>query len=165
MSAPARIAAFLLASAALIALAVALAPADPAPVPPPLPRAGPARGTAPSSELIEIAARRRASLHKAASALIGAVLRYEVGDLPPSVTRAMRRLATAGFARQLLADPPRRVAGSGAARIVKVETGFLSRGLDRALVRGVARRADGPEELAFVFVLREGRWLAAGAAE
>ncbi|MGE4123547.1 MAG: hypothetical protein AB7F97_18920 [Solirubrobacterales bacterium] len=161
MPSTARIAVFVFVSAALIAVAVAGAPAEHAPAP----ARTPSVRAAPDPGLIALAARRQAQLHKAATAFIAAYLRYEVGDLPPSVAGSLRRLATADFGRELLGDPPRPGGPVGAARIVEVESGFLDRAVDRALIRGVARRPDGPEELAFVFVLRQGRWLAAGAAE
>jgi len=163
MPAPARIAAFVLVSAGLIGLAVALAPSDPAPAPPP--RAAPATAAVPGSELIAAAGRRKARLDRAATAFIDAFLRYEVGDLPASVVRSIDRLTIVSFGRYLLGARPRQLGDRRAARIVKVETAFLSPTADRALVRGVARRPDGPEELSFVFVLRGGRWLAARAAE
>lgn len=164
MATPARIAAFAFVSAALIALAMALAPAGPAPPPSP-PRAAETAAAVPGSELIAAARRRKARLDRAAIDFIGAFLRYEVGDLPAPVARSLRRLSTASFGRYLLDARPRQLGARGAARIVKVETAFLDRAAGRALVRGVARRADGPEELSFVFVLRGGRWLAARAAE
>ena len=74
-------------------------------------------------------------------------------------------MTTAAFGRYLLGARPRQLGGRELARIVTVETAFLDPAADRALVRGVARRADGPQELSFVFVLRGGRWLAARAAE
>jgi len=163
MPAPARIAAFVLVSAGLIALAVVLAPSDPPPAPPP--RAAPAPVAAPGSELIAATGRRKARLDRAATAFIAAFLRYEVGDLPASVARSLDRLTTARFGGYLLGARPRQLGRRGLARIVKVETAFLDPAADRALVRGVARRPDGPEELSFVFVLRGGRWLAARAAE
>ncbi|MGE0067248.1 MAG: hypothetical protein AB7T48_07825 [Solirubrobacterales bacterium] len=164
MPSTARTAAFVVVSAALIALALIFAPAGPDSAPAPASSARPALAS-PNSGLIARAGRRQTQLHKAATAFIAAYLRYEVGDLPPSVARSLGRLATDGFGRQLLGDPPRPGGPVGAARIVEVESGFLDRDVDRALVRGAARRPDGPEELSFVFVLREGRWLAAGAAE
>ncbi len=164
MPSTARIAAFVVVSAALIALALVFAPAGSDSAPEPASSARHALAT-PDSGLIARAGRRQAQLHKAATAFIAAYLRYEVGDLPQSVARTLRRLATADFSRQLLGDSPRPGGPVGAARIVEVESGFLDRDVDRALVRGLARRSDGPEELSFVFVLRKGRWLAAGAAE
>jgi len=159
----ARIAVFALVSVALIVVAVAVAPGDrQAATTPASTRSARA---APDSGLIALATRRQAQLHEAATAFIAAYLRYEVGDVPAAVDRSLRRLATTGFSRQLLGEPPRPGGTVGAARIVEVDSGFLDQALDRALVRGVAERPDGPEEVAFVFVLREGRWLAAGAAE
>ncbi|MEZ5077125.1 MAG: hypothetical protein R2725_06770 [Solirubrobacterales bacterium] len=164
MPSTARTAAFVVVSAALIALALIFAPAGSDSTPAPASSARPALAT-PDSGLIARAGRRQAQLHKAATAFIAAYLRYEVGDFPPSVARALRRLATADFGGQLPGDLPRPRGPVGASQIVEVDSGFLDRDVDRALVRGVARRPDGPEELAFVFILREGRWLAAGAAE
>ena len=162
MAAPARIAAFVLVSAGLIALAVALAPSGPPPAPPP--RAAPP-ATVPGSELLAAAGRQKARLDRAATEFIAAFLRYEVGDLPAPVARSLDRLSTDAFGRYLLDARPRQLGGRELARIVKVETAFLDRAADRALVRGVARRTDGPEEVSFVFVLRDGRWLATRAAE
>jgi hypothetical protein len=161
MPAPARIAVFVLVSAGLIALALALAPSGPPPPPPPSTATAPV----PGADLIAAAGRRKARLNRAAAAFIGAFLRYEVGDLSPSVARALGRMTTISFGRYLLGARPRQLGGRELARIVKVETAFLDPAVDRALVRGVARRADGPEEVSFVFVLCGGRWLAARAAE
>lgn len=162
-STPARIAVFVLVSAGLVALAVALAPSAPSPASPP--RAAPATAAVPGSDLIAAAGRRKARLDQAATAFIGAFLRYEVGDLPAPVPRSIDRLTVASFGRYLLGARPRQLGERRAARVVKVETAFLRPTADRALVRGVARRPDGPEELSFVFVLRGGRWQAARAAE
>ncbi len=162
-SMPARIALFVLVSAGLIALAVALVPS--VPVPSPVSTVEPAAVAVPGSDLIAAAGRRKARLDQAARAFIGAFLRYEVGDLPASVARSVDRLTVASFGHYLLGARPRQLGDRRAARIVKVETAFLSPTADRALVRGVARRPDGPEELSFVFVLSGGRWLAARAAE
>jgi hypothetical protein len=49
---------------------------------------------------------QRASLRSARAFLRG-YLRFEVGDGAASVRRALRRTATAAFARDLLANPPR----------------------------------------------------------
>jgi hypothetical protein len=161
---PARIAVFVLVSAGLIALAVALAPSAPAPTAPSS-SAVPSPAAVPGSDLIAAAGRRKAHLDRAATAFIRAFLRYEVGDLPASVARSLDRLTVASFGRYLHGAPPRQLGDRRAARIVKVETAFLDPAADRALVRGVARRPDGPEELSFVFVLRGGRWLATRAGE
>ncbi len=128
-------------------------------------RAAPVAVPLPGSPLLAAAERRKAHLDRASRTFIEAFLRYEVGEVPASVGRSIRRLSTAGFASYLLGAPPRQLGGREPARIVVVETAFLDPSADRALVRGVARRADGPEELSFVFVLRGGRWLAARAAE
>ena len=164
MAVPARFLAFAFLSAALIALAVAWAPADPPPAPPPL---GAAQATlaGPGSGMIAAARQRKARLDQAASAFIGTFLHYEVGELPAALARSLRRLSTPSFGRYLLDARPRQDGARGVARIVAVETDFLGPGADRALARGVARRADGPEEISFLFVLRGGRWLAARAAE
>lgn len=164
MATPARIAVFVFVSVGLIAVAVALAPSGPAPTAPASP-APPAPVAVPGSDLITAAGRRKAHLDRAAMAFIGAFLRYEVGDLPTSVARSLDRLTTARFGVYLLGARPRQLGGREQARIVQVETAFLDPAADRALVRGVARRPDGPEELSFVFVLRGGRWLASEAAE
>jgi hypothetical protein len=163
-SMPSRIAVFILVSAGLIVLAITLAPSAPD-LPSPAATAEPAAVAVPGSELIPAAGRRKARLIQAARAFIGVFLRYEVGDLQPSVARSVERLTITDFGRYLLDARPRQIGDRRAARIVKVETAFLDPAADRALVHGVARRPDGPEELAFVFVLRDGRWLAARAAE
>ncbi|HET7445392.1 MAG TPA: hypothetical protein VFJ57_12100 [Solirubrobacterales bacterium] len=160
---PLRIAAFALVSVGLVGLALALAPGSPpAPVPA---RAAQAAVAHPVPSLLAAARRRKSHLDVAARAFVGAFLRYEAGDLPAPVARSLGRLTTAGFGRELLGAPPRQIGGRPTARIIAVETAFLDPAADRALVRGVARRADGPEELSFVFVLRGGRWLAVRAAE
>ena len=101
MPSTARTAAFVVVSAALIALALIFAPAGSDSTPAPASSARPALAT-PDSGLIARAGRRQAQLHKAATAFIAAYLRYEVGDFPPSVARALRRLATADIAVVLL---------------------------------------------------------------
>ena len=164
MTAPARVATFTFVSAVLIALAVLLAPADPPPAWSP-PQATETTVAVPGAELIAATGRRKARLEEAATAFIGVFLRYEVGELPPPLARSLGRLSTASFGRYLLDARPRQLGPRAVARIAKVETAFLNQAADRALVRGVARRPDGPEELSFVFVLRSGRWLASRAAE
>ena len=159
-----RIAAFVSVSIGLIVLAVVLAPTGSPPAPP-APGAVPAMGAMTGSNQIATASRRKARLDQAARSFIAAFLRYGVGDLPASVAGSIRRGTTAGFGRYLLDARPRPLGPIGAARIVEVEVTFLDPAADRALVRALARRPDGPEELSFVFVLRGGRWLAAAAAE
>ena len=165
MAAPARMVAFALVSAGLIALALALTPSGSTPAPAPAPRRTPTADAAPASQLIATGGRRKARLDRAARTFIAAFLRYEVGDLSSSVVRPLNRLTTSAFGRYLLEAPPRQLGKRELARIVEVEAAFLDPAADRALIRGVARRADGPEELSFVFILRGGRWLAVRAAE
>jgi hypothetical protein len=92
-------------------------------------------------------------------------LRYEVGASGADLRRALRASATADFAAELLATQPHAPSGTSAARIAHLRTTYFSRNPPRALVAGTALRARRPEQFAFLFEARHGRWLAAGPAE
>ena len=160
-----RMGLFLGASALLIVFAVLLGGAGhsgSAPTPPP-PRPS-VVASASAIDLLDAARREEARIRAAAARFLSAFLRYEVGDLTPSVAASLRALATPAFARQLVRRPPRQTGRPrGRARIERLDVSFVS--ARRALLSGVARRAEGPEEFSFLFTLHRGRWLAAGVAE
>lgn len=168
-AAPARIGLFLLVCAALVAVAVGLSPGGP-PHPPPGPSTHGAEplalAPAPATRLLGAARRQEARLAGAGRRFVVAFLRYEVGDLSGAVRAALRASATPHFARELLASPrPSDSASHSPARIERIDLSFLAASGRRALLTGVAQRPDGPEEFAFAFERRGGRWLATGAAE
>lgn len=159
-----RIAAFVLVSAALVALAPLLAPRDAEGPPARLP----APALAPRNTAMLSAARRKGALATiAARRFVAAYLRCEAGERSAAVRAAVSGTATPAFARDLLADQGRQAgpAPAASARIDRIDLSFLTTSGRRALVTGLARRPDGPEEFAFVFERRGGRWLAVGAAE
>ena len=158
---------FLLVSALLISCAVAFSRAsvprgEPAPV-------APARAPRPQQAVALLYAVRReeARLGAAGRRFVSAFLRFEVGDLSSQVRASLRASATSGFARELEAAPPRPVGrrSPATARIERLDISFLSGSAGRALLSGVARRPDGPEEFSFLFARRGHRWQAVGAAE
>lgn len=138
----------------------------------------PATAPAPARSSVEAAAWARrvearvsasaARLRAAARPFLSAFARYEVGDVGVGVRLGLRRAATSGFARRLLASPPRpsRVGGFvGRARIERLDTRFVAADASRALVSGRFRRGALPEEFAFLFVRRAGGWRASGPGE
>jgi hypothetical protein len=99
-----------------------------------------------------------------ARSFLAAFLRYEVGELGPRVRRALRVHATARFAARLLAAPPPLLAGAPpAARLGRVRLEFAT--LGGVLISATARRGGRPEQLSFLFIRRDGVWLASGAGQ
>jgi hypothetical protein len=84
------------------------------------------------------------------------------------VAAALRTAATPGFARRLLAAPPR-VPAAGAfslpAKLGRLRVTFVSAAANRALISGQASRGAAPEEFSFVFVRTAAGWLASGPGE
>jgi hypothetical protein len=151
---------------ALIGFAVLLGRSPDPPGEPPKPSPPTAERT-PGSGALAHARREEARLRAAGRRFVSAFLRYEVGDLSRRDAASIRLGATAAFARELAAAPPRHLDRTApeAARIERIDISFLSGSARRALLSGVASRPDGPEEFSFLFALRSGRWLAIGAAE
>jgi hypothetical protein len=104
-------------------------------------------------------------LRREARHFLAAFLAYEVGDLGPGLARQLRATSSPAFHHELLANRPDPAALSAAAKLTRLSAVGLSGHPPRALVSGSARRRGGKEEFAFLFERREGRWLAAGAAE
>jgi hypothetical protein len=162
MAATGRFALFFAASATLLAAAILVGAATEHPARPARPSARrvalqppPARIGPPGPELVRSARR-----------FLGAFTRYEVGDRAPSVTAALRATATRSFARVLLRQPAGPSAGSpAAARLGSVSVAVVSADPPIASVGAVAERAAGPEQLAFLFVRRDGVWLASAPGE
>jgi hypothetical protein len=95
-----------------------------------------------------------------------AFLRYELGEGGPALRRELRASTSPAFGAQLLASPIRAPSSPlPAAHIGRLKIIYLSRNPPRALVSGTALRAGRPEQFAFLFEARRGRWLAAGPAE
>jgi hypothetical protein len=106
------------------------------------------------------------SLRHAARRFLSAFLKYEVGDLSQAARQALRANASAGFAAELLAQPPRDVhASSPRAQISRLRIVVLSRVPGRALVSGSALRGRRPEQFSFLFEARRGAWRAVGPGE
>jgi hypothetical protein len=159
---------FLAVSALLIAFAVLLGRA---PQPPGSPRAqppsSPVVSPTPAFALLDAARREEVRLRAAGRRFVSSFLRFEVGDLSPQVIASLRASAIPAFMRQLEAAPARRLGRQRptSARLERLDVSFLTGSARRALLSGVARRPDGPEEFSFLFALRSGRWRALGAAE
>jgi hypothetical protein len=128
-------------------------------------RAAGARGV--EQELIDQLEQEKVEVEVAAQRFLGAFLRYEVGDLTPTVRRTLRTTATPGFARRLFSFPTRPAAGRFPPRAVlrRLDVEFVSPQTTLARVNGTAWRAGLPEEFAFLFTLRPVGWLASGPAE
>jgi hypothetical protein len=111
----------------------------------------------------------RPSLRPVAAAFVAAFLRYEVGDLGPSVRTAIDAVATPHFAHYLLDHPPRVLGAAGRAlpraSLSRLSIDRLPRAPDRALISGTAVRRSGPEEFSFLFELQHHRWRVLGSAE
>lgn len=105
-------------------------------------------------------------LRGAARNFLTAFLRYEVGDLAPTVRRELHRNTAPGFLRELLA---RRAAphpaASAPARIARLRITLLSSAPGRALLTGSARRAGHLEQFSFLFEAHRGLWRAVGPGE
>jgi hypothetical protein len=118
-------------------------------------------------ELIAQLERRQIEVEEAARRFLSAFLRYEVGDLTPTVRRTLRSTATPEFARRLFSFPARPTIGRFPPRAVlrRLDVEFVSSEGTLARVNGTAWRAGLPEEFAFLFMLRRVGWLAIGPAE
>ncbi|MGB7588357.1 MAG: hypothetical protein WBM00_06575 [Solirubrobacterales bacterium] len=95
-------------------------------------------------------------------------LRYEVGEIGPSVRRTLRITSTPSFYAQLLQAPPRGAANQGyppRATLVRMDIRFVSARATAALVSGTASRGNAPEEFSFLFGLTPHGWLATGPGE
>jgi hypothetical protein len=119
----------------------------------------------PSIARLDAVGREEARLRDAGRRFISAFLRYEVGDMSPRVRSSLLASGTSAFARELEGAPVRGIGHHSAARIDRLDVTFLNTSAQRALLSGVARRPDGPEEFSFLFGRRDGRWLVLGAAE
>jgi hypothetical protein len=108
------------------------------------------------------------SVKPPARRFLRAFFRYEIGDIDSGVARALRTFATPGFARQLLATPPRR-SPSGPlrlpARLAALEVGVVAPDASRVVVSGEARRGPASEQFSFVFVRAAGGWLASAPGQ
>jgi hypothetical protein len=95
-------------------------------------------------------------------------LAYEIGEGGAAARQEIRRTAAAGFARELLAAPIHRASlhrHRGATRVISLHLHALPGGFDLILATGSARRPDGVEPFSFVFVRRDGHWLAVAPGE
>jgi hypothetical protein len=105
-------------------------------------------------------------VHGAAHRFLAAFLRYEVGDLSPSVRRELRATAGSTFLVELLARPPHQISGlPPIARIVRLRITHLSPVPPRALLSGSARRGARLEQFSFLLELERGRWRVVGPGE
>jgi hypothetical protein len=107
-------------------------------------------------------------LRRAARLFIEAFLDLETGRSGRATRAAVRRTTSIGFARTLLADAPVGQARKTPDRrrpSISLQATRLPHRPDLALVTGTAARASGPEPFAFLFVGRDGRWLAIAPAE
>jgi hypothetical protein len=168
-SATGRVALFLAASALLVLASIAfsrgsgsIGTAEP---PRNGSRAAGIRGA--EQALIDQLEQEKAEVEVASRRFLGAFLRYEVGDLTPTVRRRLRTTATPGFARRLFNSPARPTVGRFPPRAVlrRLDVQFVSPKATLARVNGTAWRAGLPEEFAFLFTLRPVGWLASGPAE
>jgi hypothetical protein len=103
----------------------------------------------------------------AARRFLAAFLPYEVGELTPSTTRALRRSATSSFAEEMLARPPTPAPPgmAAAAELGPIAVAFVSALPPRAVVSGSVDRGGFTERLSFVFERRGSAWLVSGAGE
>ncbi len=106
-------------------------------------------------------------LRQSASRFLLAFGRYEAGELPPAVRADLLATSTSAFGRELLAKrpPPPPLGFVPASRIARLDVRFISASGSRALVSGDLKRGPTPEEFGFLFVRREGAWLASGAGQ
>ena len=163
---PLRVALFCAACAALLAADIGFAGGSPASAPPRRPGETLPVAVASKRRQSRGAVGVRSELGGAAGRFLTAFFRYEVGELGPTVRRALRASATPGFAAELLASPPRRPPGAPAA-VLPGHLAIAVASIDppRALVSGSARRGDQSEQFSFLFEPRRGTWLASGAGE
>jgi hypothetical protein len=106
-------------------------------------------------------------LARPAREFVDASLRYEVGEGTGPVAQALRRTATASFAKELLSSPvaPPASGVPGPAVVTAMHMRVVTLSPPAALVTGVARRPGGPEEFSFVFVQTPAGWRAGGPGE
>jgi hypothetical protein len=110
--------------------------------------------------------RRPGDTQRAARRFILAFLSDEVGVAESSSARAIRAGAIPSFAREILGrPPPLSTEESDKAPLRSLHVRRLPGRPDLALVSGSARRPSGPEQFAFLFARREGRWFALAPGE
>ena len=112
-------------------------------------------------------ARLRSRVEQAARRFVPAFLRYQVGDMDAGVREALRVTATADFAADLLAVPPRPPPGGfpPRARRQSLAVKFSPNDAFHAFVKGVALRSGAPEAFSLEFEYGEGSWRASGVTE
>ena len=112
-------------------------------------------------------ARLRSRVEQVARRFVPAFLRYQVGDMDAGVRRALRATATADFAADLLAVPPRPPAGGFPPRAIlqRLAVKFSSNDAFHAFVEGVALRKGAREAFSIEFEYGEGVWRASGVTE
>lgn len=129
---------------------------------------GPARVEAAEAGRVALeTARLRARVDHAARRFVPAFLRYEVGEIDAGVRRTLRATATAEFAADLLAVPPRPPAGGfpPRAHLQRLAVRLSPNAAFHAFVEGTALRGDVPEAFSLEFEYEEGLWLASGVTE
>jgi hypothetical protein len=112
-------------------------------------------------------ARLRAQVEQAARRFVPAFLRYEVGDIDAGVRRTLRATATAEFAADLLAVPPRPPAAGfpPRARLRRLAVKLSPSAAFHAFVEGSALRGGARETFSFEFEYGESGWRASGVTE
>src|SRR4051794_39223017 len=112
-------------------------------------------------------ARLRARVDQAARRFVPAFLRYEVGDIDAGVRRTLRATATAEFAANLLAVPPRPPVGGFPPRghLQRLAVRLSPNAAFHAFVEGTALRGGAPEAFSLEFEYGEGGWRASGVTE
>jgi hypothetical protein len=168
MSSPCRLALFVMASAALLTVALLLgrgvtSPPRPVKLPRPVEPSVQAMSSRPTGPLVGGEAH---GLTTSARRFLVAFTRYEVGDRRREVLEILRSTATRSFARALLREPLLASASTPAvAELGRLSVAVVSRRPLLASVGAVAFRPSGPEQLAFLFVRRDGAWLASAPGE
>lgn len=109
-------------------------------------------------------ARLRSEVEAAARRFVPAFLRYQVGDIGAGVRQTLRVTATADFAADLLAVPPRPPAGGfpPPARLQRLAVRFSPNDAFHAFVKGVVLRSGAPAAFSLEFEYGEGGWRASG---
>jgi hypothetical protein len=153
-----RLGLFVLASAALVAVALCLSGEERAR--PNTEKARTIEGRSPGVEHIGQERQLRAD----AARYFAVFLRYEQGVTGPFVVRRLRATVTRAFADELLGALPRVDGPLPRARLVAVRVENASWRPPIAIVSAEARRGGQPEELEFLFARERGRWRAAGPA-
>jgi hypothetical protein len=123
------------------------------------------RPAAPRPSSSERGAALLGALRLQARRFLQAFLRYETGESDRQLRRALRAGASAPFAAELLAAPPRLSDRLAPARLGRVSITLIPSAPPRALVSASATRPTGLEHLSFLFDLRSERWLARGLGE